>query len=196
MKRQSRREVFFSKVNKTNECWIWIGYKNNKGYGSFLYQGGTLAHRYSYMIHNREEIPSGMMICHSCDNPSCVNPKHLWVGSAQDNIDDCVKKKRNKIVTVRGEQNGLSKLNEQQVYEILKNENKLTQKQFALKFNCNVSNIHYVQSGKTWKHVLPDLIRKTKKSSKKLKVKVPKTLETWIEQYHAKKNTISQKDTK
>lgn len=195
MKKLTRKKIFFSKVSKTKNCWLWTGYKNNKGYGSFLYPKGTLAHRYSYLVHNGE-IPDDMMVCHSCDNPSCVNPEHLWIGTAQNNMDDCIRKNRNKIVTVRGEENGLSKLNERQVCEILKNENKLTQKEFANKFRCDQTTIHYVQYGKTWKHILPGVIRKTSNRGRRLSIKTPTSLQIWIKEYHAKKNRIQKKDTK
>ena len=75
-------------------CHIWIGAKKAAGYGTIKNKGKTLnSHRASYTIYNGE-IPHGMMICHKCDNPSCVNPAHLFLGSQSDNIKDAVSKGR------------------------------------------------------------------------------------------------------
>lgn len=92
---------FWEKVDKKtdNDCWEWKAYKisNKPGreYGYFDFGGGVdgLAHRFSYILHYGE-IPDGMEVCHRCDNPKCVNPKHLFLGSHQDNMDDMMKKNR------------------------------------------------------------------------------------------------------
>lgn len=88
---------FFENVNKTNSCWIWIGSKTSDGYGTFGYARIIYyAHRFSYEFHNGK-IPKGMFVCHKCDNPSCVNPEHLWVGTHSDNMKDASKKGRLKF---------------------------------------------------------------------------------------------------
>lgn len=87
---------FWEKVDKKsdNECWNWIGAKNKDGYGIFNLNGkNTSAHRALWIILN-SEIELGLQVCHSCDNPSCVNPNHLWLGTDQQNKDDMVKKGR------------------------------------------------------------------------------------------------------
>ena len=91
---------FWAKVAKTEDgCWNWIASKRHKGYGAFCYhrEDGTLvqgrAHRYSWEIHNGD-IPDGMFVLHSCDNPACVNPDHLFLGTNQDNVDDMMRKGR------------------------------------------------------------------------------------------------------
>lgn len=87
---------FWKKVNKRsdNECWEWIGAKVRGGYGSSSIQKRLFqAHRLSWIIHNGE-IPKGMLVCHTCDNPPCVNPSHLFLGTHLDNAKDRVLKNR------------------------------------------------------------------------------------------------------
>lgn len=93
---ESDEARFWSKVEMIPEssCWHWTGAKNGKGYG--VMHGRTrLAHRFSYELHNGP-IPEGMLICHSCDSPLCVNKDHLFLGSHKDNTQDMVKKGRAK----------------------------------------------------------------------------------------------------
>ena len=98
MTRKNITERFWSKVRKTDTCWIWTaGLQGSNGYGYFRISeqdGNVVAHRYSYELSNGL-IPSGMLVCHTCDNPQCVNPNHLWLGSHKDNSCDAVNKKRN-----------------------------------------------------------------------------------------------------
>jgi hypothetical protein len=95
---------FFKKVHKTRECWIWTGTKNKGGYGVFTVSTGKTdrAHRFSYKIH-KGEIEEGLCICHTCDNPSCVNPEHLFAATQKQNIHDCIKKHRNFIYPREGD---------------------------------------------------------------------------------------------
>lgn len=88
------KKNFWKKVIKTNKCWNWQGAKNNYGYGIFGVFGKLkLSHRFSYEI-NKGKIPKGLLVCHSCDNPKCVNPEHLWLGTNNDNSIDKVRKGR------------------------------------------------------------------------------------------------------
>lgn len=86
---------FFERVIKNKDsCWEWIGYKDKDGYGLYGFSGFTIrTHRFSYLIHIGA-IPIKLCVCHSCDNPGCVNPKHLWLGTNRDNVLDALQKGR------------------------------------------------------------------------------------------------------
>lgn len=89
--RQPPEQRFAKLVDKRgpDECWLWLGSRVGAGYGRFRLggakEGYPEAHRYAWEQANGRPVPSGMFVCHSCDNPSCVNPAHLWIGSATDN---------------------------------------------------------------------------------------------------------------
>lgn len=87
-------ERFWSKVEKTDGCWLWTAYLDERGYGTFGYKGKVhYAHRVSYEL-TKGPIPIGLHILHSCDNPACVNPAHLRTGTHTDNMRDKVERGR------------------------------------------------------------------------------------------------------
>lgn len=90
-------ERFWPKVDKrcSDECWVWRGGRYSRGYGRFFLAGKSArAHRIAWQLANGEAVPAGMIVCHSCDNPPCVNPSHLWLGTGTDNYADMVQKGR------------------------------------------------------------------------------------------------------
>lgn len=85
---------FWNKVEKTGTCWLWTGGKTTAGYGSLTHnQHRYYAHRFAYEL-IQGDIPSGMELMHKCDNPACVNPEHLVVGTHCDNMRDAFGKLR------------------------------------------------------------------------------------------------------
>lgn len=138
----------------SNECWNWIGTKLN-GYGRFSIgskeSGSDGAHRISWRMHNNAEIPDGMVVMHSCDNPSCVNPSHLSLGTYKENTADMIAKGRKRVVSPKGEGNGKSLLNEEKV-RIIKQSN-LSHAELARKLGVSPNCVRGVRIGRTWTHI-------------------------------------------
>ena len=95
---KSWKVKFWEKVDKNLNppCWEWVAGKNRKGYGTFATKNKIYrAHRFSWTIHYGK-IPKGLFVLHHCDNPSCVRPSHLWVGTQLENMKDMYAKGRGK----------------------------------------------------------------------------------------------------
>jgi hypothetical protein len=143
---------FGEKADKSGDCWIWIASKMGKGYGGFWYKGRfQRAHRVSWQLHFGE-IPAGMFVCHHCDNPLCVNPSHLFLGTNADNVKDCRAKGRH----INGERNGRAKLSHHDI-PIIQELAKFgfTQKYLSKHFGVSRQNIASIIYRKTWKHIQP-----------------------------------------
>lgn len=88
---------FWAAVDKSGACWLWRGAVTSRGYGTMSIEARTVrVHRFSWELHNGS-IPTGMVVCHHCDTPLCVNPWHLFVGTRLDNKRDCVRKGRHYV---------------------------------------------------------------------------------------------------
>lgn len=106
------------KINKDTGCWDWLRYKNKGGYGRGRYLGKIcLAHRSSYEYHV-EPIPKGMLVCHTCDNPPCINPEHLFLGTSKDNAIDMIKKGRNNYKVTKKEVLEIRKLHKEKIFKV------------------------------------------------------------------------------
>jgi hypothetical protein len=137
-----------------NGCWIWTGSKRN-GYGRLIVgsrsdgsRHSETAHRYSWLVF-KGEIPDGHFVCHHCDNPACVNPEHLFIGTQQDNIDDREKKNRNNHFF--GEHSPTCRLTEKDVVDI-RQSNK-SSRELARIYGVNKSSVQAIKNRETWKHV-------------------------------------------
>lgn len=134
-------------VDPVTGCWIWTGLVRAR-YGAIWMDGKMMrAHRLSYEIYTGTKIPKGKHVLHDCDNPLCVNPKHLRLGTNQDNVDDRNRKERQ----ARGNQHGLSKLTKEQVIEI-RNRTE-SQRNLAEEYGVHHRLICKIKRREIWRHV-------------------------------------------
>lgn len=128
-------------------CWFWIGTKRN-GYGLMQFNKRTSsAHRVSYQVF-KGPIPKGLVVRHGCDNPGCINPDHLSLGTQADNVADREARGRR---NVKGAQIGTSKLTAEEALAIKKSHEPLSV--LAERYGVDRSNISAIRRGKSWKHL-------------------------------------------
>ena len=176
--KQTLEQRFWPKVQKSDGCWLWTGSKDARGYGRLKNPrtGATplKAHRVSWEVHFGP-IPDELWVLHSCDNPPCVNPAHLFLGTQADNMRDMVQKGRQgslvhperlargdrhgsrlhpeRLNPPRGERHRSAKLTWAQVAEIrrLYAAGYITQQQLADQFGVALTTINPLLRGKTWR---------------------------------------------
>lgn len=145
----------FVEKHSDDDCWPWLGQILSGGYGRISAgpktSGGLLAHRVSWELANNSPIPEGMVVMHSCDNRSCVNPNHLSIGTHMENTWDMIKKGRAKYVKFLGVENKRSILTPEIVKEIRQSD--LNHAAMARKIGVSVGCVRSVRSGRTWSHI-------------------------------------------
>jgi hypothetical protein len=154
---KSEYERFWAKVGEPdkNGCWPWNASKDRKGYGQFrrkLNNRWTMykAHRYMYEKMFSETIEEGLCVCHACDNPSCVSPYHLFLGTNKDNIDDKIKKGRHNW--------GITSKITANIAEEIRNTTG-TNKELAKKFGISPTQISYIRHNKRWKPNSKEMVK-------------------------------------
>lgn len=183
---KKRIEQFWSQVDKSegeNGCWHWTrncGFAGEKGYGQYYFNGKKVTtHRFAYLL-ECGAIPPKMEVCHTCDTPSCCNPRHLFLGTHQQNMQDRSKKGRGggalgKTPGLRpttlvdyevrpkhyasGEKNAHAKLTEADVRQIRKTyaEGNISQRKLAAQYGVHASLIGFIVRRTHWKHVADEV---------------------------------------
>lgn len=153
---EERLAAFWAKVDKSggpDECWQWTAFTNEDGYGKVRW-GKPLwsAHRVSYLL-AYGDFPLELEVCHTCDNPACVNPEHLFLGTHLDNMRDCARKGRN----VSGEANGMHRLTATQVIEIRQRyaDGETDQGRLAEEFGVDRSHVCKIVNRQKWRSLPP-----------------------------------------
>ena len=172
LKGESVERRFWSRVTKSDDCWTWTGPRTEDGYGRLWgIHCQVRAHRLSYEIHVGP-IPDGLWVLHRCDNPPCVNPAHLFLGTVVENTADMHAKGRANLPArsganhwtrkspdriARGQAMGRSHLTDAVVAEILTrfSAGGVTQRELARQYQVGHKNLNLILKRKTWKHVQP-----------------------------------------
>lgn len=144
-KRVSLLEYFIRRLHipdDKNQCWMWLGLKDKDGYGKF---GDMRAHRYAYQVF-RGDIGRGLLVCHKCDHPPCVNPSHLWLGTnAENTADRNTKGRQAKQARIRGSVSvDLAHMIHQRLLAGEKRD------LLAKEFSISNAQVHLIHHRKTW----------------------------------------------
>ena len=149
----AERFEFYTMPEPNSGCLLWLGYVDKNGYGRFAGPSRSrLAHVASWELHNKREVPAGLCVLHKCDVPGCVEPKHLWLGSMQDNTDDMHKKGRWVRPSLkRGSSNWKAKLTEADIPSIRSDPRNALE--VAEQYGVNASTINKIRRRQGWTHV-------------------------------------------
>lgn len=162
MSPEMHERLFWAKADRSGgpaACWQWKGSTNADGYGRLRRGRGTQrAHRVAWLL-TRGEIPAGSLVCHHCDNPPCVNPAHLFLGTIQDNTADKVAKGRQAkgraYVFLRGEDHARAKLTDEIVLEARRRyaAGGVTYRELASEFGVQAAAMGNAIAGRKWRHL-------------------------------------------
>jgi HNH endonuclease len=145
---------FWERVRKTETCWIWTDRMAAGGYGSFSFHGKQWrTHRFSWTMHFGE-IPQGLKVCHRCDNPLCIRPDHLFVGTQRENVEDAFRKGRLKPYRRRvGVNHHMAKLTAEDVVAMreLRNATGVSYQRIARRFKVSTMTAYRAVVGQAWK---------------------------------------------
>lgn len=154
----SLEDRFWPKVDASggpDACWPWLGARVGYGYGRLNYHQRPLqAHRVSWRIAHGEWPDDALFCCHTCDNPPCVNPRHLFLGTTRDNALDMMRKGRGRYETKRGSDNHLAKLTESQV-RVIREDYRAGARQvdLAKQYGVTRQTIYGIVHRRTWRHL-------------------------------------------
>jgi len=143
------------KQSGVNQCWEWKRAKTKAGYGLLtINYKNYYAHRLAWELSNNRKVPSGMFVCHTCDNPACCNPSHLFIGTQEDNLQDAKEKRR----MPHGEGHHSANLTGEDIRAIrnFAYGSELTRQQIADRFGIARTTVNDIIHGRTWTHVDPD----------------------------------------
>lgn len=156
--------LFYAKIDKRGpaECWPWTGARGSRGYGMWSvtkrgpdgYRRTYTASRLAHELASGEEVPPDLSVLHTCDNPPCCNPRHLWVGTALDNARDKVAKGRLRVGDSSGENNGHAVLTWEQVKDIRRrvaDGPRGTQAALAREYSVSPQTICDTVKGRRWR---------------------------------------------
>jgi len=146
---------FWDKVEKTDGCWNWKASTNSRGYGQLKMPNtrkNVLAHRLSYTM-AFGDIKDGLFVCHKCDNRTCVNPNHLFVGTAKENMQDMDAKGRRVKANMAGVKNPNATLDEDKVKLLKLLKDKFPMESLIKIFGVKKTQIHRIINGQQWSHI-------------------------------------------
>jgi hypothetical protein len=134
-----------------SKCWIWTAIINKGGYGLFLFdRKDLLAHRVAYQLFVGN-IPSGKLVCHTCDVRNCVNPEHLFIGTHLDNSHDMTRKGR--APDRKGVNHPHTKLTNEDIFFIRENKKTMSSKELSRRFKVSTTQINRILSKECWGHI-------------------------------------------
>lgn len=153
---EQRIAAFWAKVDRSggdDACWLWTGALVRKGYGNMFWDGRSrTASRISYEL-AYGAFDESLLVCHACDNPGCVNPKHLFLGTDKDNFDDMIRKGRGRFL--RGSAIGTAKLTDEKVVEIRERyaAGGITMQELGAEYGVVKQLVSGIVRRKYWRHV-------------------------------------------